>query len=423
MLLSVISHSRCTSARLGPSVRGAPGPPAHDRTIGLTPQGRETSDAIIITAARVLTWDRVCEWFTCELSLLNYATAAPRASSGPLPADAVASASSSGATVCHLLLTSLLLRSHQPLLTGQRLPHGRAPVTFHALRGQRGTPSAQSREDVPHMDHVTTGRRAAHQGPPPDEVEVDITTGEGLRTALGILSADEAWRTCPLATRLLAYAKEKYAPLARSWNRDPGDAVYEAFLVMRAPATRAARDPWAVVTRAVELGIAAETHAERLLTSPDKARRPALRPDSDPVRAGEHEEFLFHHLNGQQPSSDGQRVDDLIRQVAIFLVMTGWPPGQVEPAVAYLCQRLGSMSSRESALDVLRKDLAMPVRLGWQVRAWAGLIRILLGTPHPRHGQEYGALARLLAGASPGDLLADAELEVLARRTATWTRP
>lgn len=61
---------------------------------------------------------------------------------------------------------------------------------------------------------------------------------------------------------------------------------------MRQSTTVKADDPWAVVTRAVALGIAAEAHADRDMTSQDKARRPSKRPREEPVRAGHYEEFF-----------------------------------------------------------------------------------------------------------------------------------
>ena len=62
---------------------------------------------------------------------------------------------------------------------------------------------------------------------------------------------------------------------------------------MRQPTTLRADDPWAVITRAVALGIAAEVHADRNMTSQDKARRPSKRPVEEPMRAGHYEEFFY----------------------------------------------------------------------------------------------------------------------------------
>ena len=61
------------------------------------------------------------------------------------------------------------------------------------------------------------------------------------------------WRTDPRATDLMRFAMDKYAGLARKYGLEPGEAAVAAFEVMRMRSTRLADDPWAVITRAVEL--------------------------------------------------------------------------------------------------------------------------------------------------------------------------
>ena len=128
--------------------------------------------------------------------------------------------------------------------------------------------------------HDPTVPDGAHAGP-------DFTTPEGLRQVLIDLNTHNAWATSSVAAELMVYATAKYIPVARAWHRDPADAAYEAFIAMRQSTTVKADDPWAVVTRAVALGIAAEAHADRDMTSQDKARRPSKRPNEEPVRAGQ----------------------------------------------------------------------------------------------------------------------------------------
>ena len=188
----------------------------------------------------------------------------------------------------------------------------------------------------------------------------DFTTGEGLRALLEQLTAEQLWRTHPAARALMQYAQEKYLPLARSWHRDPADAAYEAFMAMRTPAIRRAADPWAAITRAVELGMAAEVHAERLLTSTDKARRPDQRPDEYPMRAGHYETFFYHVLAAASPpASPTVAVERVVRSASVFLVSTGWHPRTIETAVEYICHRLTTLASTQSGIDVLRKDWAV----------------------------------------------------------------
>jgi len=258
-----------------------------------------------------------------------------------------------------------------------------------------------------------------------DSSEADFTTSEGLRRLLALLAAEgeRAWQTRPVASRLLAYAQEKYLPVARAWHRDPADAAFEAFLALRSPSALTADDPWAVVTHAVELGIAAEAHAERLMTSADKARRPSMRPAYEPVRAGHYEEFFYHVLTAAAPDDEPVpvKVDQVIRSSSTFLVMTGWSPRTVETAVEYICHRLTALSTAQSALDVLRKDQAMRVRLGYSSYAWNGLLRLLIGPrskkpPTSGDWTRLGIFARLLLGDRTRDLLADKRLCAASRK-------
>lgn len=255
--------------------------------------------------------------------------------------------------------------------------------------------------------------------------EMDFATGEGLREVLLALNRDDGrgWRSDPTGAHLLTYAAQKYAPLARTWHRDSADVMYEAFVAMRAPGTAHARDPWAVVTRAVELGVAAEAHAERMLTSADKARRPGLRPAADPVRAGEYQELFYDVLSCADSHDEDRAGRALVRTAAVFLVMTGWPPRTVEAAVSYVCERLGSLSSSDSAMEVLRKDQVMALRLGWSTHAWNGLLRLLLGQPRELEANSLGVIGRILLGARVGELMADQDLVAISRTAAARSRP
>lgn len=258
---------------------------------------------------------------------------------------------------------------------------------------------------------------------------VDFTTSDGLREVLSTLAAggEPCWRAAPVVTSLLVFVEEKYAPLARAWHREPGDVLYDAFLALRAPGTARARDPWAVVTRAVELGVAAEAHAERLLTSTDKARRPSMRPDAAPIRSGDYEEFFYGVLVSDDPETLRERDErtgtGLVRAASVFLVMTGWPARTVEAAVTYVVERLGGLSSAESARDVLRKDAAIRLRLGMSAAGWAGLVRVLLGNGRSREqADRLGVLARVVLGATVQDLLYDDTLAAISRRAAERSR-
>lgn len=236
---------------------------------------------------------------------------------------------------------------------------------------------------------------------------VDFTTPEGLRHVIAELSAHAAWSTSPVAAELMVYATTKYAPVAKAWHRDPADAAYEAFAAMISPSTLRAQDAWAVVTRSVALSIAAETLAERFLTSQDKARRPKHRPDGDPVRAGDYEDYLYdiHPHAHSTGAEDG--VDRIVRTVSVFLVITGWAPRAVEQAVDYIAYRITGLQSRESAAETVTADLHIATRLGYDPDSWRGLVKLTVGR-RPRNGErEMGLFARVLLGDDIADLLAD----------------
>ena len=99
---------------------------------------------------------------------------------------------------------------------------------------------------------------------------------ERLRELLTRLDAEgpDAWRNDPVATELMRYAADKYAALARKHGLDPWEAATAAFEAMRAPSVRRADDPWAVITRAVQITCIAENRANGLLCSVHQARRP-----------------------------------------------------------------------------------------------------------------------------------------------------
>lgn len=258
-----------------------------------------------------------------------------------------------------------------------------------------------------------------HHQPDP---AIDFTTPEGLRTLLIDLNARNAWATDPVAAELMVYATAKYLPIAKAWRRDPGDTAYEAFLAMRKSTTVRADDPWAVITRAVSLGIAADTHADRYMTSQDKARRPSKRPTEEPVRAGEYEEYLYDvhpHSPEAHAQGDDSVVDRVIRTACVFLVATGWPAKPVEQAVDYIAHRIAGLSSHDSAVDVVTADLHMAVRLGYQAQTWRDLVRLVAGAKTRGNAdRQLGLFARALLGDDVSDLLEDPDLVASSRRTA-----
>lgn len=261
---------------------------------------------------------------------------------------------------------------------------------------------------------IQSPRRAEHRAPGEG---IDFTTPEGLRQVIAELTADQAWSTSPVAAELMVYATSKYAPVAKAWHRDPEDAAYEAFTAMITPSTLRAKDPWAVVTRSVALSVAAETLAERYLTSQDKARRPRRRPDHDPVRAGHYEEFLYDVHPHEHTGVPEDGVDRIVRTVSVFLVATGWAPRAVEQAVDYIAHRVTGLRSRESACETVTGDLHIATRLGYDPEAWRNLVKLTVGR-RPRHDErEMGLFARVLLGDDIADLLSDEHLVAASAQT------
>lgn len=253
----------------------------------------------------------------------------------------------------------------------------------------------------------------------------DFTTGEGLRELLTELNEHNAWATSPAAAELMVYATQKYTPIAKAWHREPADAAYEAFVAMRQRTTLRADDPWAVITRAVALGIAAEVHADRNMTSQDKARRPSKRPSEEPMRAGHYEEFFYdvhphaHSLYARETSDEDDSADRVIRATCVFLVLTDWAARPVEQAVDYIAHRVTGLSSRDSAVEIVSKERHIAIRLGYGPDEWAALVRLVIGTKTgKRKTGQYGLFARVLLGDDVADLLSDDDLVETSRRSA-----
>jgi hypothetical protein len=253
----------------------------------------------------------------------------------------------------------------------------------------------------------------------------DFADSETLRELIAVLTATGGWVSSPVARELMLFTMRKYAPVAKAWHRDPADAGYAAFLAFRTPTTVAADDPWAVVTQAVRLSIAAEENADRLMTSSDKARRPTKRPMLEPIRAGHYEEFLYdiHPRDPQSvPDDAGDVVEEVIRTAGMFFVTTGWPAATVVSAIEYICNRITSLSSHDSALDVLTADTALAYRLGYSDTEWATLLCLLIGVKATRRRDRgSGILARVLLGDSVADLLVDQDLVQASRQARPRT--
>lgn len=250
--------------------------------------------------------------------------------------------------------------------------------------------------------------------------EPAFASSAGLRVLLDRLhdAGPDAWREDPDANALLAYTIDRYAPLARTWHRDPGEAATAAFLAMRHDGVRRAADPWAVVTRAVQVSLSAENHADRHLTSVEKARRSQHADADTPLRAGDYTDTLTHTEPASSPGmawgphpADQDYTEPVLADATTLLRLLGWPEPVAATVVEYVAARLADAGSIPAAYETLRRDTAIRVQLDLDRTAWTTLVGVLLGgRPQPGRPTRQGILARLLLGDTIRDLLDDTTL-------------
>jgi hypothetical protein len=241
--------------------------------------------------------------------------------------------------------------------------------------------------------------------------EPAFASSAGLRALLQRLHAagPGAWREDPEASALLAYTIERYAPLARSWHRDPGEAGTAAFLAMTHDGVRRAADPWAVLTRAVQISLSAENHAERHLTSTARARREQHEQREMPLRTGELVETLA--AASLVDVDEEPEAEPVIAETVLLLTVLGWPEMVAGAVVEYVAARLADAGSIAAAYETLRRDTAIRAQLDIERATWTGLLGVLLGgRPQPGRPTRKGVLTRLLLGESVRDLLDDNQL-------------
>lgn len=262
-----------------------------------------------------------------------------------------------------------------------------------------------------------------------NEAPLDFTTTEGLRLMLVRLRyRSDGWSHDPEASDLMSYAMEKYGALARKYGYEPVEAAIAAFDAMHTRAVRVADDPWAVVTRAVELTLVYDQRADGLLCSNQQARREVDIERRDAERFSDREGELvdFHPAfaipapqdaidfdadadEGDEPTNAWVAVDDA---VAVFVALR-WPEEVARTAIEYICTRLLRAGNRHTAFEALRRDRHAQALLDVDQRAWLVFLRVILGNQHPDRRQTSagrGMLLRLLIGDDPEALLQDRAL-------------
>ena len=273
-------------------------------------------------------------------------------------------------------------------------------------------------------EHFTPG--AGDPAAPAGSASHGFESPERLRALLIRLheSGPAAWRGDHEAAELMRYTAVKYRPLARKHGLDAWDVASAAFEVMLTASARNAGNPWAVVTRAVQITCIAKVRADGLLISTDKARRtPRLAGFHDAIRFAEREDLADYHPafavnpaiddDGDPDDGDGMRVAGVLSETVGLFVSAGWDAALVADCVEHVAYRLADLSSRSNAVEVLRRDRTVPVLLGVPPRSWTALLRIVLGHPAPKHTGTPtgdGVLLRLLSGDPPDSLRNDAAL-------------
>lgn len=284
--------------------------------------------------------------------------------------------------------------------------------------------------------------------------EADFTTGEGLRALLNRLheAGEGAWTSDPAARELMAYAAEKYTPLARKHGLDPWEAATAAFDAMQYASTRRADDPWATVTHGVRITCIFEERAQGLLCSVHQARRPHVSAFHDAERFGDRDNPLtdyhpaFHvtdpssadtETDGRADADDGggsgggsdracMSAGSAAEDAIELLCLLGWAPETARASVEHTCGALTKAGTRQGAYEALRRDRHSRALLDLPGRSWTALLRALLGNPHPAYAATSagkGVLLRLLIGETLPVLLRDDDLVLSLSLAAPRRRP
>ena len=255
-----------------------------------------------------------------------------------------------------------------------------------------------------------------------------FATSEGLRALLIRLheSGPGAWRTDPEAAELMRFTIRKYAGLARKHRQEPEDAGPAAFDAMRTPSVRRADDPWAVVTRAVDVTLKADEQADGMLCSTHQARRPEFSGFHDAERFSDRENPIteYHPAFRVDPDTDeadeGEQAEErsaqagrAVEETIGLFVSLDWPEDTARAAMEYVCGRLIKLGSRHSAYESLRRDKHARALLDLPRVSWMTLLRVVLGGPDPALASTNagrGVLLRLTRGYPVAEIAADDDL-------------
>ncbi len=273
-----------------------------------------------------------------------------------------------------------------------------------------------------HTSPAESDDAAAQSGP----ASHDLESPEALRTLLIRLheSGPGAWQHDREAAELMRYTAIRYRPLAQKHNLDPWEIASAAFEVMLAASTRKARNPWAVVTKAVQITCGVEIRAAGMLVSSGKVRHTSrIAGFHDAIRFAEREHLAdYHPAFAVNPATDDEddsddeactRVAAALSSIVELFASTGWDAVLVADCVEHVAYRLADLTSRANAVEVLRRDHAISVLFDIPAKSWSALLRIVLGHPDRKHAGTPigdGILLRLLDGEPLDSLRCDTGL-------------
>lgn len=273
-----------------------------------------------------------------------------------------------------------------------------------------------------HTSPADSDDAAAQPGP----ASHDLESPEALRALLIRLheSGPGAWQHDRAAAELMRYTAVRYRPLAQKHSLDPWEIASAAFEVMLAPSTRKAHNPWAVVTRAVQITCGVEIRAAGMLVSSGKVRHTSrIAGFHDAIRFAEREHLAdYHPAFAVNPATndeddpddpDRSRVAAALSAIVELFASTGWDAGLVADCVEHVAYRLADLTSRANAVEVLRRDRGISVLFDIPAKSWAALLRIVLGHPDRKHAgipTGDGVLLRLLNDETLDSLRCDSGL-------------
>jgi hypothetical protein len=259
-----------------------------------------------------------------------------------------------------------------------------------------------------HTTPIAEGYAAVQDG----SADYGFETPDGLRALLirPHESGPGSWRDDRDAAELMRYAALKYRQLARKYGLDAWEVASAAFETMLHRSTRAARNPWAVVTRAVQITCRAEVRAAGLMMATDRVRHTdRIAGFHDAIRFADREHLTDYHpafavtdaTDDDGPSSRDQQVSTALSEIVSLFVLEGWDLALVTDCVEHVAYRLADLSSRATAMEAVRRDRVVPMLLGVPQRSWVALLRIMLGSAASKYSGTPlgdGVLLRLLSG-------------------------